>query len=98
MSWCLLRLHVSTDHNNAISTRCIIVDYSRVHICALVVTAVVLEESLEPMYRIHAASVLHQAEQLINCEGGLSDVGIVEDLLAAAMMLAAICHDFDHPG
>ena len=47
---------------------------------------------------MHAACVVHQSAHLISCEGGLRDMGIVEDLLAGAMLLAAACHDYDHPG
>lgn len=48
--------------------------------------------------RVHAASVLHMAHMLVHCDGGLRDARIVEDVLELAMFLAAICHDFQHPG
>ena len=48
--------------------------------------------------RVHGASVLHMAQMLVHCNGGLRETGIVEDVLELAMYLAAICHDYDHPG
>lgn len=48
--------------------------------------------------RTHAASVLHYTNLLIFCPGGLYAHSIVESLLASAMLLAALCHDYGHPG
>ena len=50
--------------------------------------------------RVHAASVLHMAHMLLDCPEGLKEVGFVdqEGHLEAAMLMAAICHDYQHPG
>ncbi|KAK9812325.1 hypothetical protein WJX73_002529 [Symbiochloris irregularis] len=48
--------------------------------------------------RMHAASVLHMVDLLAKSPSGLLDLGIVETTLLRSMYLAAVCHDFDHPG
>ena len=48
--------------------------------------------------RLHAASVLHMSHMLAHCQNGLRDAGIVEDMLEYSMYMAAICHDYEHPG
>ncbi|KAK9804991.1 hypothetical protein WJX73_009166 [Symbiochloris irregularis] len=48
--------------------------------------------------RIHAASVLHVTFHLVGGKSGLKDLGIVEDIMEASMYLAAVAHDYEHPG
>ena len=48
--------------------------------------------------RLHAACVLQHTNLLVFAPGGLYALAVVESLLAGAMYLAAICHDYDHPG
>ena len=47
---------------------------------------------------MHAASVLHMSQMLVNGDDGLRDRGIVEDILEFSLYMAAICHDYKHPG
>ena len=47
---------------------------------------------------MHAASVLHLTYHLTRCQDGLKSLNIVEEVMEASVYLAAICHDFDHPG
>lgn len=48
--------------------------------------------------RVHAANVLHMSQMLLYCPDGLADCGITEHMTEFSMLLAAICHDYDHPG
>ena len=48
--------------------------------------------------RLHATCVLQHTNLLMYARGGLHELQIVESMLASAMYLAAICHDYDHPG
>ena len=48
--------------------------------------------------RTHAASVLHYAYHLTRSPGGMKSLDIVEEIMEAALYMAAICHDYDHPG
>ena len=38
------------------------------------------------------------SSNLVRCPNGLRDIGIVEDMLEISLYLAAICHDYEHPG
>ena len=38
------------------------------------------------------------SQMLTNCLDGLRDAEIVEDMLEFSMYMAAICHDYEHPG
>ena len=38
------------------------------------------------------------SSNLARCPGGLRDADVMDDMLEVSMYLAAICHDFEHPG
>ena len=42
--------------------------------------------------------MLHLAFHLVTGPEGLRSMGIVEDIMEASIYLAAIAHDFEHPG
>ena len=48
--------------------------------------------------RVHAASVLHMCNNLARCPDGLRDCDIIEDIVECSIYMAAIGHDFQHPG
>lgn len=50
------------------------------------------------MCRMHAASVLHMSANLVRCQDGLIDMHLANDALELSIYLAAISHDFQHPG
>ncbi|KAK9868898.1 hypothetical protein WJX84_009064 [Apatococcus fuscideae] len=48
--------------------------------------------------RAHATAVLHMTHMLISHPGGLRDLGVVDNVTLLACYIAAISHDFGHPG
>lgn len=47
--------------------------------------------------RVHATSVL-QVMHLLMHQGGLIQLGVLQNVMVLACYLASICHDFQHPG
>ncbi len=48
--------------------------------------------------RAHATSVLQMTHMLISHPGGLRDLGVVDTVTLLACYIAAISHDYGHPG
>ena len=56
------------------------------------------EQVLCCKYRAHATSVLQMTHMLISHPGGLRDLGVVDTVTLLACYIAAISHDYGHPG